>query len=529
MVTCRFCLTLLLTGLVYGQRFTDCDVWSSGGLPVRAGGKAEIAGEVILHCQGNGVPTPLEAPVPTYTIRVRAGYASPASLLVPRLTYTAPVNVTSRTFTPGGLSEVLLLIDEPHSLANSKTPLLVCDAPDTGCPVKGTGTGFNVYDGSTGRPNVYQGRVVAPDTVEWAAIPLDAPGTTAVRRTFRILNLRVDATTVPTPPVIGILPAIVAIVEVISADGVAIRILGHPSNPPRPGAYAYLGQVSPEASGLTSNPVTLPQCQASNEGLRENPGPVEAAFWVQINGVFKRRNLAFGTSRDLNQNVTGFGYRSESGFVNLGPARDPVPNPPGQDVFLPVTAAFPEDLLQAGVADQGSRYAVLFQSVPDGVGLFVPTIVNVLRPRDGAVVGHAVLIHTDESGAGPFSAVADLGGGVKGFDSTGLAEVPIENGSGRAVYESPDATENGQIRIPVALSYSAGAPATGVQSMVMLATAPFSADSTSPIPRFGAGGLKKFDSVVRLDLGDIPLEPFEPRVTFRFAGCSTLSSRISRR
>ena len=525
MVTCRFCLTLLLTGLVYGQRFTDCDVWTSGGFPVRAGGKAEIPGEVILRCQGNGVPTPLEAPVPTYTIRVRAGYASPASLLVPRLTYTAPVNVTSRTFTPGGLSEVLLLIDDPHSLANSKTPLLVCDAPDTGCPVKGTGTGFNVYDGSTGRPNVYQGRVVAPDTVEWAAIPLDAPGTTAVRRTFRILNLRVDATTVPTPPVIGILPAIVAIVEVISADGVAIPIVGLPS-PSRPGSYAYLGRVSPEASGLTSDRVTLPQCKASNEGLRESPRPVDAAFWVQIDGVFKRRNVAFGTIGDLNQNVPGIAYRSESGFVNLGPAQDPVPNPPGPDVFLPGTAAFPESLQQAGVADQGSLYAVMFQSVPGGVGLFVPTTVNIIRPSDGAVVGHAVLIHTDEWGAGPFAAVADLGGGVNGFESTGLAEVPIENRAGRAVYESPDATESGQIRIPVALSYSAGAPATGVQSMVMLATAPFSVDSTSAMPRFGPGGLRKFDSVVRLEQGDIPLEPFEPRPAFQFVGCSPQDGRL---
>jgi len=121
------------------------------------------------------IPTVANAPVPQYTLKIQTksiliGFDSTGHETSEGL---APVNITSRPLTSDGWSEAILLIDEPHSTFNPWVPLLACgdvSAPATAgvCGMR-TGTGLNTYAGSAGRPNVFQGKQVAADTIHRCA------------------------------------------------------------------------------------------------------------------------------------------------------------------------------------------------------------------------------------------------------------------------------------------------------------------------------------------------------------------------
>jgi len=222
---------------------------------------------------------------------------------------------------------------------------------------------------------------------------------------------------------------------------------------------------------------------------------------------FKRKNWAtdlttapsgttYPANGDMNQNVPGAVYNTESGFENIGPSADPSPNPPSQlvtgtgAVVLP-TAAFPTTygLNNAGVANSGTRLEINFASVVPGTAIFVPTVVSLVSQLSGAITGVAVLTSSDQYGNGGFSPVGAVGGG--------LAPVQTFNGSGLAVYEVlyDDPFNPETVAVPVVVAYVANQannlPAPGVQTTVSAQFAPQtgdpaggSASATDPIPRF---------------------------------------------
>ena len=137
---------------------------------VRVEGLTELVGDVVLKCT-DGTPTPPGVAVPAYDVKL-----------------TLNTGVTSRIINANtGLSEALLLVDEPGSAANP-VPQTLCGAPGTfttpqsTCQILGTSTGQAVYDGTATRPNVFQSWQQGNNSLVWLGVPLAAPITAGLTR-----------------------------------------------------------------------------------------------------------------------------------------------------------------------------------------------------------------------------------------------------------------------------------------------------------------------------------------------------------
>ncbi len=468
---------------------------------VRAEGLAELVGDIVLNCTG-GTPTQAGAPVPQANVTVFLN-----------------TNLTSR-LTANPFSEVLMLMDEPHSPANPGVALVPCDPGGTSlgiCPIAGTGTGAGTYNGTTGRPNVFQARQTGVNQVTFFGVPIDAPGTSGTR-TIRITNVRsnanqlgVSSTLVPTQ--------IVANISVSPPNLLPIN------NPQQTVAFVSRGLTSSVQSALS-----FVQCNSANPDIAGDPskalnsgGQSGQQFTVRFDEGFpsawKEKNYQTHISNfptvtagvptfpgvypgDSAQDTVGSSYFSESGFEVNGASIVAPGIPAGYGPFLPANAAFPtvRGMNLAGVANAGTRLMVNFGSVANGSQIFVPTRVNLTIPAVSSttISGFAVLVNTDANGGGSYSAASG--------NSAGLAPVTITGGNGMAVYEIlfTDPFNNERVTIPVAVAFSANAgnnlPAPGVQSSITGSFAPLSnvgtASDTAPIPRFAPGQTPLNDFII---------------------------------
>jgi hypothetical protein len=168
--------SLAVPASAQGTAALQCTVNSAVTPTVRAEGLTELVGDIVLNCTG-GTPTLPGATVPAGNITV----------------FTS-TNLTSR-ITSSPFMEVLLLVDEPHSATNPGIPLSFCDPTNISlgiCSLTGTGTGAGTYNGSTGRPNVFQARQTGVNQVTFFGVPIDPPGTSGTR-IIRITNIRANA------------------------------------------------------------------------------------------------------------------------------------------------------------------------------------------------------------------------------------------------------------------------------------------------------------------------------------------------
>jgi hypothetical protein len=463
---------------------------ANAGVPptVRAEGLTELVGDLVLNCNG-GVPTQASSPVAAANV-----------------TIFLSTNITSR-LTANPFSEALLMIDEPHSPTNPTVPLSVCDPTNATagvCAITGNGTGVGTYNGTAGRPNVFQGRQTGVNQITFFGVPIDPPGTSNTR-IIRVTNVRANAnqlgvssTLVPTQ--------ITMYVSITGSTSVPVN------NPQQTVAF-----VQPGLSSSVRNAVSFIQCNDANVDIAKDAtktlnsgGQSGQQFLVRFDEGFgsawKVRNIAQvlaaagsePTATDQNQNVPGAVYNTEAGFQNN--TTDPSPNPPGATTSVPGTAVFPSvrGLNLAGVANQGTRLAVTLNAIPNGSQIFLPTRVNLVAPITGNITGYALLTTTDANGAGAFSAVSG--------NSSGLAPVSVFNGTGIAVYEvmrsDPFNIERMEVKVAVAFVANAGnnLPAPGVQSTATTGFAPLSnvgtASDTAPIPRFAPSGTPKNDFII---------------------------------
>ena len=449
---------------------------ANAGVPptVRAEGLTELVGDLVLNCNG-GIPTLSNNLVPQANV-----------------TIFLSTNITSRLLDSASTSEALLLIDEPHSTSNTTTPLNYCGAQGQGnffCSIPGapSGNGIGTYNGSTGRPNVFVGRQTGVNQVTFFGIPIDPPGTNGTR-VIRITNIRANAnqlgvssTLVPTQ--------ITAYVSITGSTSVPIN------NPQQTVAFVQPGLVFARVGTPT-----FIQCFSQSAGTAANNSTAftggqfnqfSTRFTEGFGSAWKVRNisevLAGGyVAADLNQNVPGAIYNTETGFLNS--ATDPAVNPPGYTGPAlnssgdgnPTTAGI-------GTATQGTRLMVSFNSIPNGTSVFVPTTIVTTNALTAVASGRANLVVTDANGAGPYSAVGT--GAPTGFSATSIV-----NGSAVAVYEivqsDPFAIET--MSVPVSVVYAANVgsnlPAPGVTATATGSFAPLSnigvASTTAPIPRF---------------------------------------------
>src|ERR1019366_7331546 len=190
------------------------------------------------------------------------------------------------------------------------------------------------------------------------------------------------------------------------------------------------------------------------------------------------------------QNLPGFPYNSESGFV------------------FPIS-----DTQVAGLADFGTRLKATFNNIPTGVRLFVSTanVVNNATPSlipnppggsQGNATAECALLVNGEGTSDGNAAVGGIFPAVIATDSapgsTGrvpIAEVSLSNGTGSAVWEvvntNPNQKETFKFGVYVsydAVSASQNPPPTGTTTVTLglAATANSGAagDSTNPLPRF---------------------------------------------
>lgn len=282
----------------------SCSTTNTFSRQVRAEGVAEPVGDVVVTCTG-GVPTSPGFNLPFINFQLYLN-----------------TNLTSRKLGQGNASEVLLLIDEPTAgPPNAIGSQLVASASPNTAFVTATGAG--AYNGGlAGRPNVFVGQVNSNNSVTVAGVPFDPPGPSGTR-TFRIVNLRADATTFTSPQA--------SVQAFVSINGSNATL---PVNNP----IVVIGSVSKSLS-TTVQTLNLSQCQPGAASLK-------ITFAELISSAFR----TLGSS---NQNEPGFAQDTESMFTSSG--------------FASTIAA------GAGTAAHGTRLIARFSNLPANVQIRVPT------------------------------------------------------------------------------------------------------------------------------------------------------------
>jgi len=492
-----FAVLALLTSLAVpasaqGTSALQCTFNAAVTPTVRAEGLSELVGDIVLNCTG-GTPTQIGATVPQANITVFLS-----------------TNLTSR-ITSSPFTEVLMIIDEPHSATNELIPLAPCDPGGASlgiCSLLGSQTpGIGTYNstglyaasnGGVQRPNVFQARLTGVNQVTFFGVPIDPPGTNGTR-VIRITNLRANANQ------LGVSSTLIPtqITANISVNPPNLLPL---NNPQQTVAFVAKGLVSSVHSAYT-----FIQCVSANEDIATNPSNALDSgvqdgqqFTVRFDEGFpsawKERNIQVHLNNigasisgltypgDAAQDVPGANYFSESGFEVNGTSPSPITPPPGYGPFIYANTAFPSTrgLNVAGTANAGTRVLVNFSAVPTGAQIFVPTRVALIITASGVTSGYAVLTSTDANGAGGFSPVSG--------NSSNLAAVSVVGGSGLAVYEilETDPFDIERLNIPIAIAFISNAgnnlPQPGLQSTMTGSFAPLSsvgtADAVAPIPRF---------------------------------------------
>ncbi len=438
---------------------------ANAGVPpiVRAEGIAELVGDLILNCTG-GTFTPAGQNIPQSNVQIFLN-----------------TNITSRTYA-GNLSEAILTIDEPFPSAG-ETPTPASAGPSTGaaltqtgcqainsanCAIISLGAGVGAggsYNGSAGHYNVFQGSQNGPSQVVWLGIPIDAPGT-AGTRVIRITNVRANAcqlgvssTLVPTQ--------ISMFIAVNGSQQVTINM------PQQVVAFIQPGLVATNKTASYVQCVDINGTLLSSSAAAGQVGSIAVTATEGFASSFKVRNYAqlftAGVSNATNglppsavglQNVLGYPYNTESGYVSTTPGISP--NGSGTGAI--------------GLADQGTQIAFTISNVGAGVNIFAPAWVPLVPNTGGAATGLAVLQGATFSGGTAPSVQVTVTGNT--------ASVTYE-----VWYSNPNVIESMSLSIFAAAISNTGQnlPAVGT-SQVAISFAPISTvqttSTTAPVPRF---------------------------------------------
>jgi hypothetical protein len=443
---------------------------------VRSEGVAELVGDLTLNCTG-GTPT-------------QAGQNIPLSVVQISLN----TNVTSRLIGTTA-SEALLLIDEPYPAApnptaaqggtqnttGSATTQLGCLAINSiNCAIISLGSGIGAtgsYNGTTSvvtgpHYNVFQGIQNSASSIAWQGVPIDAPGTAGVR-TIRITNIRANAC------LLGVSSTFIPtqITELIGITGSQNILINNPT------------QVVAEAEQglLVSNGTAVyTQCNNLNAATLGGTGGVTSSgatvnVTEGFSAAFKERNIdqvlaahdlgpgaangALDPDSDVGlQNIPGFAYNTESGFIpgqigNTAGQYDPGGTGTGT----------------VGLASQGTEIQLSFAGIPAGVTLTVPPTIQLQSPASGGITGYG--------GAVPGNAVlvSSATGTLTVSGSTTVATYEI-------LYADPNVTETLTVPVtPAWITTGPGTPGVGTVTVQVnfapLSTSP-TASGFAPIPRF---------------------------------------------
>lgn len=504
-----FGLAALLTGgssIASAQTSTICN--SNAGVPpvIRSESYADLVGDYVLDCTG-GVPTPTGAAVPQVNFTV-----------------TLSTNITSRLLNASGnyaggiFSEALLLIDEPNRAVTgllASNPILACDnnnettSGSNICAITSDGTYTNTYNGTTGHPNVFQGRpgvsqnLNDSNIIVFNGVPFDPPGSqdngTPNHRYLRFTNIRANAPLVSTS---FLLAQVVMQVNVNGSTSVAIN------NPSQVVASVQRGLQSLTNNGVTADLTDYVQCLASTSSAQSVtftegfPSSFKTRSWevTNNNGTTSGSYIWNGTSSTLTssalrQNVPAANYNTESGFTADYSFGTPSPNPPagtGTGTAQGGNSGWSSAgsrLTGAGVATQGTRLYVSFRNIPNGLTVSVPLTVTLTSSTSGLTTGAARLVSTASNGANTSSGLVQATSGTIGSGLLAVYEI---------AFADPYQVEN--LTIPVTVAYDTANIASNLPEPFKTAQvsggfAPYYDDSVAvhtaqsstlnyPVPRF---------------------------------------------
>lgn len=365
--------------------------------------------------------------------------------------------VTSRLIGDSGLSEALLLIDEPQP--GPAGGQLLC-AP--GQPVTGTGSGAGVYDGSSpSHCNVMHGHAVGGNSLAWYGLPFDPPGNGL--RTLRITNVRVA-----TAPLAG--SGLLSVQAFVSASPSASIPLTVTMT-----AVAFI-QRGLYFSTSGKFDLDLTRC-GQEEGNTSN-------YSVTLNegfaSAFRRRSLAVPAGNDVSPAPlpAAVPALSSSGAAETG-------------FYDPATLG-----ATAGLADQGTRIVIRFSGAGPGITLRAP-LVAVLT-SGSAATGLLRLVAAGLAGDGPFH--ADTGDSTT-LDGAPAATLAASGYTLQAVFEVllADPLRVESAVVPFSIQCAADSRPVPGSVTVAVSFAPFSTDSSagrlSAIPRF----VESVDPVLAFD------------------------------
>ncbi len=455
---------------------------ATSGVParVRAEGRTELVGDVILNCDGDLPSQALTANVQIFL----------STNITNRILSTplAPLPATGRT-------DALLALNDPAPSAQ------VLDTVQAGY-----------------QPNIFSGIKQGDNSLLWLNIPLwvpVAPGTTTLTKvtTIRITNVRANAAYVGAAASGQFIPnQMTMFVTLYSTVAIAVN------NPTQVVAAVLKGVDFSARNCKDSGGIETSYSQCSDWGKTavDSTSHILAGvlkFSEGFDGSWKTQ-IGATQNQSLLGTITGI---SESGYVNYGQA-----SPFG---LPPVSGVTP------GLADSATRFLVRFNNIPAGVAVFVSP--REIKPYlDGSTIRYtswlnstgtdwtkAYLISvTDPTGSGASTGfgITGLGGSydksksdkgdnkcenaIEGDGTTNLVQVPLAGGAGSAtwqIFTTPVGTSTSVIEyisFGVALGYSAkpdqNSPAlTGTTPGTVSGNfAPISSDDKmsvySPVPRF---------------------------------------------
>ena len=504
---------------------------------IRAEEYTALAGDVFITCTG-GIPTTVGTALPKVTITV----------FVTNTSITSKITQPSTTHDDPAWNEALLIMDEAGTTTStlglencgSATAPFQTTPNDQTCNIlSAAGNGTGDYDGTAGRPNVFQARQVNGSfgqAIQFIGVPIDPPGNTPAVvggpppvRTMRITNLRVNAVAFNVYN-LGNSFSLTNVNTTVTFNGTNFggnQIFTVPNGTVRIGLLASQSTVTDTNITDEFDAATFLQCNAT-AGFTTNSIKLSEGFPT----AFKVRNfaqiLANGTppgattdlsfytwnggvdlsSPNINQNVPNALYNTETG-INFDPALStPTTNPPagtGSNGSAPTGTAFNSPgtgIETAGEPSQGTRFAIRISGIPLGSNPSVLTTVPLQTGDNNNTGGMVLICGTDAHGYGGSAGTC----ATDGINDTSVISIDA-NGNGLLVYEvafaDPNALEFANVPFFVnpdinlnATPPVGGTPQVGVTGSANASFAPFYATSVAgigaahtltsgfPIPRF---------------------------------------------
>src|ERR1017187_1510820 len=430
------------------QNGLTCNASAAVTPTLRHEGFTELTGDIFLNCIG----APGATPTPTGTVIPQADIS---------VSLSAPV--TSRILS-GTATEALLLVDDP-SPAN-QDPCLSPTNPTVACQALGgkpPGATFN----SPGRFNVFQGIGGGPgsSSVTFLGVPVDPPslGITAASRTYRITNVRLDATSVPAGA--GGLSPVFAFV---SSGSPSITI----NNP----------QLT---VGFASNGLTVRTSAATPPFLQCLTYPTTTVGTVTFAENFA---TAFKVAGFTGQNTAGTVYNTESGLE------------------IAVTGG------TAGVANTGTRLQTRISNIPSGVTIYVDNWAQ--SPASAGCTAPGI----NNTGCTLISDATMVTGTGTPVDPGKNTVTAVTNGTESSVTVVWEVTNTNSSAID-SLVFNIYASSTGVPGSPSLAIAALSGFSPQFASYSSSGPIPEFSSTVNV--------PATPSTLFTVSLCPAISGQVT--